>query len=89
MTCNGALVEGMALELTFTLPSVVLEAYGDRQGPPALRRPFPQMVLQARVVCHQPAGGGTCNYGLEFRNLPLESREEIARYERALKLARR
>jgi hypothetical protein len=93
LTCGDALVEGMLLELHFTLPSDVLQTYPEetmvldlrnplqrKAVPSKLREPFAEMVLYARVVYHEPIGGGAYSYGLSFYGLERRDREEIARY---------
>ncbi len=102
INCKDALVEGMPVELRFTLPSDVLEIYPEetavfdlrkrevtRSTANDLRREFEEIVVLARVVSHQPLVGGGVNYGLAFHNLSGFEREEIARYAHAAQLAKR
>jgi PilZ domain len=96
MTCGVALVEGMPVELRFTLPSDVLKIYPEEtlaidlrsqtvvsRSRPDPRRRFEEMVIGARVVSHQPVGNGTYRYGLAFTSIDGFQQEEIARYTHA------
>lgn len=98
ITSQDALVEGMLLELRFTLPDDVLDVYPeetavvDLRNPcqrkmvkSRLRAPFSEIVVQARVTRHQPLASGGCQYGLAFMPMPKETREEIARYVDAVR----
>ncbi|MBV8490308.1 MAG: PilZ domain-containing protein [Candidatus Eremiobacteraeota bacterium] len=98
VTSPEVLVEGMVLELQFTLPSEVLDVYPEettvidvrnllkrRTVPSKLRRPFTEMAVQARITRHQPLPGGVYQYGLAFLPMERETRQEIARYVDALR----
>jgi len=98
MTCRDALVDGMLLELHFALPSEVLRVYPERTRvfdvkhllsgrtvPSKLRKPFNEMLVCARVIFHEPVGGGYYQYGLKFSGLERAARDDIARYVDALK----
>ncbi|HTX59088.1 MAG TPA: hypothetical protein VMH02_05365 [Verrucomicrobiae bacterium] len=100
MRARGMLVEGMAVELRFTLPSQVLERCSDdallaklwdravREAAQAmLRRPFKMLTLRARVVCHRAIGGTIGDYGMEFYNVDPIAYGEIERYLAALHAA--
>lgn len=93
MRARETLVEGMAVELRFRLPSDVLDRCCDdallgklwdpavRQAAQAmLRRPFKELVLRARVVCHRTIAGNIADYGLEFVDLDTIATNEIERY---------
>jgi hypothetical protein len=95
MTCGVALVEGMPLELRFTLPSDVLKIYPEEtvaidirtstvsRSRPDPRRSFEEMAIGARAVTHQPLGDGRYRYGLAFTGITGFQQEEIARYAHA------
>jgi c-di-GMP-binding flagellar brake protein YcgR len=95
MTCAEALVEGMPVELRFTLPSDVLKVYPEetlaidvrnatvKSSHSDPRRSFEEMVVGARVVTHQPVGNGTYRYGLAFTSIDGYQQEEIHRYTHA------
>jgi hypothetical protein len=100
ITCGDVLVEGMTIELMFTLPSEVLEVFPEettvldlrnllkrRTVPSKLRRPFTELVVQARVTRHQLVAGNVFQYGLAFLSMDKETREEIARYVDAVRHA--
>jgi hypothetical protein len=102
MTSGDALLNGMPLEVRFTLPSGVLHIYPEETAvldlrdrairnsvPSALRKPFTEMTIRARVVTHKPMPGGGCTYGLAFSDLDETSRDQIARYVHAIQLAKR
>jgi hypothetical protein len=86
MTCKEALVEGMFLELHFVLPSEVLAVYSFKPAASRskLRRPFEDIVVQARVVHHRPLGTGQYAYGLNFVGLNRHDREQISRFVEAV-----
>lgn len=97
MRSRELLVEGMALELRFTLPSSVLERCSDdvllgrlwdravREVAQAmLRRPFKELLLRARVVCHRPISNTVGDYGMEFCTIDALAHSEIERYCAAL-----
>jgi hypothetical protein len=95
MTCSHALVEGMPVELRFTLPCDVLKIYPEEtvaidlrtatvsRSRPDPRRRFEEMVVGARVVTHQAAGNGMHRYGIAFTSIDGFQQEEIARYAHA------
>jgi hypothetical protein len=98
LTCSDALVEGMYVELHFTLPSDVLDVYPEETAvldlrnplkrkvvPSKLRKPFEDMVVHARVAFHEVHGNGVYSYGLSFAGLERTEREEIARYVDAVR----
>jgi hypothetical protein len=102
VACKEVLVEGMAIEVKFTLPEDVLEIYPEetvtldirkrevvRSTRSDLRRPFGEMVILARVASHQILPGGEYAYGLAFHNLDAYTAEEIARYTHAAQLAKK
>lgn len=102
ITCREVLVEGMAVEVRFTLPSDVLEVYPEetvaldlrkrevvRSTRSDLRRPFGEMVILARVATHRVLPGAEYGYGLAFHNLDGFTAEEIARYTHAVQLAKK
>jgi hypothetical protein len=86
MTCKEALVVGMFLELHFVLPSDVLSVYSFKRAPERskLKRPFEDIVVQARIVHHRPMGGGQYAYGLNFVGLDRRDRDQIARFVEAM-----
>lgn len=96
MTCGDALVEGMPVELRFTLPSDVLKIFPEETAVLDLRngtvrtsrndprRPFAEMAVGARVVTHQPVGNGIYRYGIAFTSIDVYHQEEIARYTNAV-----
>jgi hypothetical protein len=100
MTCADALVDGMPIELRFTLPSDVLKIYPEEtvaidlraatvtRSRPDPRRRFEEMVIGARVVTHQPVGNGTYRYGIAFTSIDGYQQEEIARYAHASQRAK-
>jgi PilZ domain len=102
VACKEVLVEGMAIEVRFTLPEDVLDIYPEetvtldirkrevvRSTRSDLRRPFGEMVILARVASHQILPGGEYAYGLAFHNLDAYTAEEIARYTHAAQLAKK
>lgn len=102
IACREVLVDGMAIEVSFTLPSNVLEVYPEetvaldlrnrrvvRSTQTDMRRPFGEMVILARVASHQILPGGEFAYGLAFHNLDGFTAEEIARYAHAAQLAKK
>jgi len=102
IVCKEVLVEGMAIEVRFTLPEDVLDIYPEetvtldlrkrevvRSTRSDLRRPFGEMVILARVASHQILPGGEYGYGLAFHNLDAFTAEEIARYAHAAQLAKK
>jgi hypothetical protein len=101
MQCSEALVEGMPVELRFTLPQDVLKIYPEetlaidlRNGTATSRslsdprRRFEEMVIGARVVTGQAVGNGTYRYGLAFTSIDGYQQEEIARYTHAAQRAK-
>jgi hypothetical protein len=100
LICSDALVESELVELRFTLPSTVLDAYheetavldlrgaGQRRNvvPSRLREPFQELVAYARVRYHKPLGMQTYEFGLEFCALDRAAHDEIARYVDAARL---
>jgi hypothetical protein len=97
MKCREVLTEGRMIELYFVLPSEVLYVFPEkatvrtiaggwrrRRIPSKLRRPFDEIVVQARIVHHRHIGEGTYAYGLSFSGLDRHSRDEIARFCDAL-----
>jgi hypothetical protein len=100
MTCTEALVEGEPVELRFTLPSDVVNAYPEetmvidlrnrtaKSNRPDQRRGFEEMVVGARVVSHRPLGNNAYAYGLAFTCINGYQREEIARYTHAVQRSR-
>src|SRR5580704_13197096 len=100
MTCGDALVEGMPVELRFTLPSDGLKIYPEEtlaidirtatvtRSRPDPRRRFEEVVIGARVVSQQPVGNGTYRYGLAFTSIDGFQQEEIARYTHASQRAK-
>ena len=86
MTCKEALIEGMFLELHFVLPSEVLAVYSFKRASERekLRRPFDDIVVQARVVHHRPMGAGLYAYGVNFVGLDRRDRDQIARFVEAV-----
>jgi hypothetical protein len=102
IACKEVLVEGMAIEVKFTLPEDVLDIYPEetvtldlrkrevvRSTRADLRRPFGEMVVLARVASHQILPGGEYGYGLAFHNLDAYTSEEIARYTHAAQLSKK
>lgn len=98
LTCSDALVEGMYIEMHFTLPSGVLEVYPEETAvldlrnplkrrivPSKLRRPFEDMVIHGRIAFHEVHGNGVYSYGVTFCSLDRSDREEIARYVDAVR----
>jgi hypothetical protein len=101
MICRDALVARELLELQFTLPSGVLDAYHEETAvfdlrgagphhvvPSRLRKPFEETVVYATVVYHKPLGMQTYEFGLEFCGLDRRAHDEIARYVDAAALTR-
>ena len=93
------LVDGMAVEVRFTLPSDVLSVHPEetvlldlrnrevvRSMRNDMRRPFGEMVILARVTSYKVLPGGEYAYGLAFHNLDGYTAEEIARYTHAVQL---
>jgi hypothetical protein len=93
------LVDGMAVEVRFTLPNDVLVAYPEetvaldlrnrqvmRSVRSDMRRSFGEMVVLARVASHKILPTGEYGYGLAFHNLDGYTTEEIARYTHAAQL---
>jgi hypothetical protein len=102
IACKEVLVDGMAIEVRFTLPNDVLAVYPEetvaldlrkrevvRSTRGDLRRPFGEMVILARVASHQILPGGEYSYGLAFHNIDGYTTEEIARYTHAAQLAKK
>ncbi len=100
MTSSDVLVAGMVLELQFVFPAGVLGAYPEettvvdlrnvfkrKRVPSKLRRPFAEIVVQARVERYEPLGEGEYRYGLSFLSMSRETRQEIARYVDAVRHA--
>ncbi len=101
MNCGQPLPIGALVEMRFTLPSSVLEAYPEetavldisgssprRTGRPDLRRPFEEMRLRGRVVTRfQPVRDREV-YGVAFLEIDGYSREEIARFTHAVQLSK-
>jgi hypothetical protein len=101
MRARETLLEGMAVELRFTLPPAILERCSDdallrklwdravREAAQAmLRRPFKELTLRARVVCHRAIANTIGDYGMEFCNVDPLACAEIERYCAALHVAR-
>ncbi|HTU81642.1 MAG TPA: PilZ domain-containing protein [Candidatus Acidoferrales bacterium] len=100
MSCADVLVEGLPVELRFTLPSDVLRVFPEETAvldlrnaridysPTDPRRPFEEMVVGARVVTGREAGGGGYRYGLAFTAIDGYQQEEIARYTHAVQRSR-
>jgi hypothetical protein len=102
IACHEVLVVGMAIEVRFTLPSEVLEAYPEetvaldlrnrevvRSTRSDMRRPFGEMVILSRVASHQILPGGEYAYGLAFHNVDGYTVEEISRYTHAAQLSKK
>jgi hypothetical protein len=102
IACREVLVAGMAIEVRFTLPDDVVEAYPEetvtldlrnrqvmRSVRSDLRRPFGEMVILARVASHKILPGGEYGYGLAFHNVDGYTTEEIARYTHAVQLVKK
>lgn len=96
--CGDPLFPGDHLELHFTLPSEVLNVYPSstkvidlrhifkpREVHSQLRRPFEDMVLQARVAHQRPLPDGRYACGVSFIHPARSEREEIARYVDAVR----
>ncbi len=100
MTCPDQLVEGLPVELRFTLPSDVLKVYPEetvaldvrnavvRHSPNDPRRPFAEMLVGARIVTAQSTENGGYRYGVAFSNIDGYQQEEIARYTHAVQRSR-
>ncbi|HVA33927.1 MAG TPA: hypothetical protein VNG31_07240 [Candidatus Baltobacteraceae bacterium] len=101
MRAHEVLVEGMALAVRFVLPSTVLERCSEdallgklwdrgvrEAAQTMLRRPFKELTLRARIVCHRPIAGTIGDYGVEFCSVEPAVRAEIDRYCTALRFAR-
>ncbi|MHB8148009.1 MAG: PilZ domain-containing protein [Vulcanimicrobiaceae bacterium] len=102
LVCGSNLLEGMFVELRFTLPSDILKVFPEEtlafdpqkatakgSGRADLRRPFELMVIRARVVSRTAVGSGVRSYGLAFYGIDGFMREEIARYVHAVQLGKR
>jgi hypothetical protein len=101
MNCETTLAIGTLLDIRFTLPSSILDAYPEetiaidlsgsvprRAGRPDMRRPFEEIALRARVVTRfQPVRGREV-YGVAFLEIDGYCREEIARFTHALQLSK-
>jgi len=101
MRAHETLAEGMAVEVCFTLPSAILERCSHdavlsklwdravREAAQAmLRRPFKQLTLRARVVCHRSIARTIVDYGMQFCEVDATARAEIERYCAALHLTK-
>jgi hypothetical protein len=102
IACRETLVDGMAVEVRFTLPQDVLDVFPEetialdirkrevvRSTRSDQRRPFHEMTILARVASHQILPNGEIGYGLAFHNLDAYTAEEIARYAHASQLAKK
>jgi len=102
IACREVLVDGMAIEVKFTLPADVLHVYPEetvaldlrnrevvRSTRSDMRCPFGEMVILARVASHQILPGGEYAYGLAFHNIDGYTTEEISRYTHAAQLAKK
>lgn len=102
IACRETLVDGMAIEVRFTLPDDVLDVHPEetvtldirkrevvRSTRSDLRRPFGEMVILARVASHQVLPSGEYGYGLAFHNLDAYTAEEIARYAHAAQISKK
>lgn len=101
MRARDVLMEGMAVDLRLLLPSEILEvavsgAIPETLWDPAvrqaaqamLRRPFKDLIVRGRVVCHRPIAGTIVDYGIEFCDLGALARSEIERFCAALHVAK-
>ena len=101
MSCDDQLAIGSELELRFTLPSAVLNAYpkaddrmeitpfGQRRvRVPDNRRQFSEMIVHGKVLARQQPQGGKEVYGIGFTDIDGYQREEIARFTHAVQLSR-
>jgi len=100
MRAHEVLVEGMAVETRFTLPATVLKRAAEHAVPETLWdarvrdaarsmivRPFKELAIRARVVCHRSVAGAIGDYGMEFCAIDAAARSEISRYCAAFRFA--
>jgi c-di-GMP-binding flagellar brake protein YcgR len=101
LLCADELPNGTEVEMRFTLPVRVLDAYpkaderleitpfGHRRVRiPDNRRPFDEMIVRGRVCSiHEPQNGRKV-YGVAFVDIDGYQREEIARFTHAVQLSR-
>jgi c-di-GMP-binding flagellar brake protein YcgR len=101
LLCKERLDIGVPVELRFTLPSDSLWVYPAAQerteitpfGPrrvrlPDNRRPFEEMTVQGRIVSKFPPQKDLEVYGVQFTEIDGYQREEVARFNHAVQLAK-